>query len=253
MEFADYSVMPPSLEVTCPWCRRALGSAAPQGEPSRGLRVCAACRQRRRLEWAARRRASVRLRADSEQRKEESRIRLARARASLTGAWARLLAAWQAHPGTTPWPPGPGAPSPPTAPSTVSPAGAGTRRRLTVLIIEDDPHIRDASRLLLEDLGARVLTAVDGLGGLALLEVETPDVVLCDLRMPRLDGFGFIRRVRQDPRWARLPVVAASAFENNAEQERMREVGFDGTLGKPFDLAGLAGLVERLAHRRLAA
>lgn len=48
-------------------------------------------------------------------------------------------------------------------------------------------------------------------------------------------------------------MVAVSAFVNSAEQERVREAGFDETLGKPFDLAQLAGVVERLAHRRLAA
>ena len=244
-------VMPRTLEVVCAWCRPALATP-PDGEPSRGLRVGAAGRQRRRQEWAARRRTSARLRADSKRLEEEGQIRRARVQASLAVAWARLLAARRALWPGAPRLPGAATPAPSTD-STVPRPDAGALGPLTVLVIEDDPHIRDASRLLLEDLGARVLTAADGLGGLALLQAETPDIVLCDLRMPRLDGFGFIRRVRENPRWARLPVVAVSAFEDGAEQERVRQVGFDDTLGKPFDLAHLAGLVERLVHRRLAA
>jgi two-component system, cell cycle response regulator DivK len=241
------------IEFTCAWCRAPGGIAAPPGDPSRILGVCAACRQRRRLEWAARRRTSVRRRADSEQLQEQSRLHIARAQASVTGTWARLVAAWRIGQELAREPSNPRAPARLTVVPTASPAVLDTLAPLTVLVIEDDFHIRDATRLLLEDLGARVLTTADGLGGLALVQAETPDIVLCDLRMPRLDGFEFIRRIRQNPQWARLPVVAVSAFVNSTEQERMRKTGFDATLGKPFDLAQLAGIVERLVHRRLAA
>jgi CheY-like chemotaxis protein len=120
---------------------------------------------------------------------------------------------------------------------------------VTVLIVDDDEFGRDSTRLLLEDLGARVLTAHDGASALDVLGSHTPDLILSDLVMPRMDGYQLVERVRRDPARARVSVVAVSAFANPADRDRTREAGFDGHLGKPFSFAGLRRVLTAVMRR----
>jgi CheY-like chemotaxis protein len=126
---------------------------------------------------------------------------------------------------------------------------------LTILVVDDDEFVRDSIRMLLEDAGARVLTAPDGANALDQLTVHTPDLILSDLVMPGMDGYQFVERVRSDPARARVPVVAVSAFFNPADQRRTVQVGFDTQLRKPFGYAGLrkALTVVMRRHRELFA
>ena len=75
----------------------------------------------------------------------------------------------------------------------------------TILVVDDDPSVRDATRWLLEDLGARILVAKDGTEALDRLEVESLDIVVTDLGMPRMDGYQFVQRLRRDPDWVIYP------------------------------------------------
>lgn len=144
----------------------------------------------------------------------------------------------------------------PAAGRRVAPEGSADEsglHGLAVLLVEDSPDTREATQLMLELLGARVLLACDGAEALAVLQTEAPDVVLCDLRMPRMDGFELIRRLRQDPRHAHRPAVSVSGFTSAADRQRSRDAGFDDHLGKPFDTAvlvsALLGAVRRQAAR----
>jgi CheY-like chemotaxis protein len=118
--------------------------------------------------------------------------------------------------------------------------GAPARRRprlldgLTVLVVEHDTPIRDATRLVLERAGARVLIGVDGRHALEILAVLRPDLVLTDLAMPGMDGFALIRAVRADARWASLPLVALTASGETADWLPAWEAGFDGHLTTPL-------------------
>ena len=123
-------------------------------------------------------------------------------------------------------------------------------RGLTVLVVEDDDFVRDSTRLLLEDLGARVLTAPGGANALDQLAAETPDLVLSDLVMPEMDGYQLVARVRSDPARASLPMIAVSAFTSPADRQRTRRAGFDAHLGKPFDYADLAEAFTVVMRRR---
>jgi CheY-like chemotaxis protein len=120
-----------------------------------------------------------------------------------------------------------------------------------VLVVDDDELIRDALRLLLEELGAGVTEAADGREALERLEAGSFDLVLCDLRMPEVDGFAVIRRIRGDRRWRDLPVVAVTAVGPGAGPDRVREAGFDAQLHKPFDLNDLVDALDS-ADRRAA-
>jgi CheY-like chemotaxis protein len=121
---------------------------------------------------------------------------------------------------------------------------------VTVLIVDDDEFVRDSIRLLLEDLGARVLRAHDGASALDVLGSDTPDLILSDLVMPRMDGYQLVERLRRDPARATLSVVAVSAFANPADHDRTREAGFDGHLGKPFSFAGLRRVLTAVMRRQ---
>lgn len=117
---------------------------------------------------------------------------------------------------------------------------------LHILIVEDNVDTGEAAVLLLEDLGARVRLARNGAEALGALAAEPlPDVILCDLRMPDLDGFEFVARLRGDPRRAHVPAIAVSGLARAADCERTRAAGFDGHLSKPFDDRTLVAAIRR--------
>jgi CheY-like chemotaxis protein len=124
----------------------------------------------------------------------------------------------------------------------------GVLSGVRILVVEDDPDVREATRLFLEAVGARVLTAVDGADALQQLAAsDTPDVIVSDLTMPRLDGYALIKRVRRD-RGRYPPAIAVSALGNSI-QERTVAAGFDAYVAKPFDEAGLWAALQRVAFR----
>ncbi|WP_242342444.1 response regulator [Anaeromyxobacter terrae] len=112
--------------------------------------------------------------------------------------------------------------------------------RTSVLLVEDDPGIREALSDLLELLGARVEVAVDGEDAWEILHDAglRPGLVLLDLFLPRLDGIALLGRIRADVRLRSLKVVTMSA----AVKER--PAGADGHLEKPFDLERLVSVVR---------
>jgi PAS domain S-box-containing protein len=114
-----------------------------------------------------------------------------------------------------------------------------------VLLVEDSLDTGNATRLLLEGLGARVTLARSALGGLELVGAEEPDVILCDLQMPGLDGFEFLRRLRADPGRRPVPVIAVSGLARASDYQRSREAGFDGHVSKPFELTALLGAMRQ--------
>ena len=123
---------------------------------------------------------------------------------------------------------------------------------ITVLIVEDHADSRDLLRQIVESLGATVTLAADGREALRVVAWIKPDLILCDLRMPVIDGFGFIDRLRHDPTLSRTTVIAVTALGNDADFKRTWESGFDGHLVKPIDYEMITAQLERIfwAHRR---
>ncbi len=108
-------------------------------------------------------------------------------------------------------------------------------RAVRVLVVDDDPVILDLLRINFEIEDFEVLSATDGEEGLARARDEAPDVVLCDIMMPRLDGIELVTRLRDDPRTAHLPVVLLSAKAQKVEVDRGLAAGADDYVTKPFD------------------
>lgn len=104
-----------------------------------------------------------------------------------------------------------------------------------ILIAEDNAVNRELLRELLETHGHIVTEACNGEEALRLLDDSRPDILLLDLGMPVLDGYQTIRRIREKPSLAGLPVLAVTAYAMQGDKERILSCGFDGYLSKPID------------------
>jgi CheY-like chemotaxis protein len=118
--------------------------------------------------------------------------------------------------------------------------------RKTILIAEDDPASRELLREILELQGYQIIEAGDGQTALRKTEEETPDLVLLDIQLPKLNGFGVIRQLRQNPRLAYLRIVAVTAYAMRGDKEKALDAGFDAYVTKPIDAVGIRETVERL-------
>ena len=122
--------------------------------------------------------------------------------------------------------------------------------RPRVLVVEDDAALRKVLELRLGLEGFDVTAAQDGQAGLEALDEDMPDAVICDLMMPRVDGFGFCRiaRHREDSR--DLPIVVLTARQKDIEIERLLELGDITFMNKPFDAQTLTATLRELTARR---
>jgi signal transduction histidine kinase/ActR/RegA family two-component response regulator len=121
---------------------------------------------------------------------------------------------------------------------------------LTILLVEDTEDSLEAARVMLEVLGADVLVARDGVEALEVMANNRPDLVLCDLRMPRMDGFEFLRELSRIQGRDRPPVVAVSGLASQADHQRTEAAGFEGHLNKPFDDRALVSAVRATLGQR---
>ena len=130
-------------------------------------------------------------------------------------------------------------------------SGANQLDGVRALIVDDMDDMRDFMRMTLEGSGARVFSAGDGIDALAALARDSVDLVLCDLRMPRMDGYEFLRELERRDGPGHVPVIAVSAFASSADHLRTTAAGFIGHLDKPFGDADLLALVGAVLARRV--
>ena len=117
----------------------------------------------------------------------------------------------------------------------------------TVLTVDDSRTIRDMLRVALSSAGYAVLQAEDGRQGLDMLADARPDVIITDINMPRLDGYGFIAGVRGDSRMRAVPILVLSTESDTEKKQRARAAGATGWIVKPFDPVKLVDAVRRVA------
>lgn len=103
-----------------------------------------------------------------------------------------------------------------------------------LLIIEDDSASRELVKYLLEATGYAVLDAEDGGVGLRLALEANPDLVICDLQMPVMNGYEVIKHLRENADWRRVPVIAVTAFSMEGDRETAITAGFDDHITKPI-------------------
>jgi len=123
---------------------------------------------------------------------------------------------------------------------------------LTVLAIDDSRTIREMLNSALTDAGFSVYLAVDGQDGLEMLAETAPDVVITDINMPRLDGFGFIEGARSDESYRAVPILVLTTESAADLKARARDAGATGWIVKPFDEVRLISAIHRVTGMRAA-
>jgi len=118
---------------------------------------------------------------------------------------------------------------------------------LDILAVDDSRTMRDMLRLALTQAGFTPHLAEDGIDGLEKLKGLTPDVIITDVNMPRLDGFGFIDAVRTEEEWRRIPILVLTTESAAELKARAREAGATGWIVKPFDPVKLVKALHMVA------
>ena len=126
--------------------------------------------------------------------------------------------------------------------------GAGIK----VLVIDDSNTIRRSAEIFLGQGGHQVILAEDGFDALAKVNDHTPDLIFCDILMPRLDGYQTCAIIKRNPRFARVPVIMLSSKDGLFDKARGRMVGSEDYLTKPFTKEQLLKAVQQF-NRRIAA
>ena len=118
---------------------------------------------------------------------------------------------------------------------------------LTVLAVDDSVTMRDMLRLTLSDAGFDVHLAEDGQHGLEVLASVSPDVIITDINMPRLDGFGFVDAVRTMSSLRGVPILVLTTESGAALKQRARAAGATGWIVKPYEETKLVQTIRRVA------
>ncbi|HMP90683.1 MAG TPA: response regulator transcription factor [Kiritimatiellia bacterium] len=125
---------------------------------------------------------------------------------------------------------------------------------MTILVIEDEKHSRENLATILEMEGYRPVTAPDGEQGVAAALRETPDLILCDVTMPKLDGYGVLSKLRNDTRTARVPFIFLTARGDRPDVRAGMNLGADDYLTKPASAEEVLAAIEtRLIRQQVHA
>jgi twitching motility two-component system response regulator PilG len=134
----------------------------------------------------------------------------------------------------------------------ISESGAldGPAASTKVLVIDDSNTIRRSAEIFLRQGGHEVLLAEDGFDALSKVNDHAPDLIFCDILMPRLDGYQTCAIIKRNVRFAHVPVIMLSSKDGLFDKARGRMVGSDDYLTKPFTKEQLLRAVQ--THRRAA-
>lgn len=122
-----------------------------------------------------------------------------------------------------------------------------------ILLVDDEPGLREAVQAYLEDSGFTVEAAANAIEGWEKLQRSTPNLVITDVMMPQVDGHQFLKQLRADDRFKALPVVFLTARGMTSDRILGYQSGCDAYLSKPFDPDELVAMVTNLLDRRVAA
>jgi DNA-binding NarL/FixJ family response regulator len=120
---------------------------------------------------------------------------------------------------------------------------------LSILIAEDDPGIRLAVNDYLEVSGYSAIAAEDGERALLMLEKYHPHLLICDIKMPGMNGYELVKKIRQFPEFRLLPVIFLTGFKKMEDRIRGYQVGCDVYLPKPFEMEELGAVIRNLLER----
>lgn len=121
-----------------------------------------------------------------------------------------------------------------------------------LLLVDDEPGLREAVKEYLQESGFSVQTASNAREGWDMMQHSIPDLVISDIMMPQVDGYQFLKQMRDDPRFQALPVVFLTAKGMTGDRIQGYQAGVDAYLPKPFDPDELVAIVENLLVRHTA-
>ena len=121
---------------------------------------------------------------------------------------------------------------------------------MRILVADDEIHIRTLLKITLEMSGYEVDVAADGQEALEKIDAQPPDLILLDIKMPRLNGWQVCERVKSDESTKRIPIIMITAFGQKEARQRSMELGADEFIAKPFETPSLLELVKKLLNNR---
>ena len=116
----------------------------------------------------------------------------------------------------------------------------------SILAVDDSPSMRKMVAFTLAGAGFRVVEAVDGVDGLEKAQLEQVDLVLADQNMPRLDGIGLTRKLRENPKFQNTPILILTTESSDQMKQAGRAAGATGWLVKPFDPNRLIEVIQKV-------
>jgi DNA-binding response OmpR family regulator len=119
-------------------------------------------------------------------------------------------------------------------------------KRLTLLIVDDDPQLIRLVKANLESSDYRVLTAPDGPAALSILDIEAPDLVVLDIMLPGMDGYGLCQRIREI---SSVPIIMLTAKVEDVDKVKGLKLGADDYVTKPFNVQELLARIEAVLRR----
>jgi DNA-binding NarL/FixJ family response regulator len=119
-----------------------------------------------------------------------------------------------------------------------------------LLLVDDEPGLREAVKDYLQESGFSIQVASNAREGWELMQQNTPDLVISDIMMPQVDGYQFLKQLRDDPRFQALPVIFLTAKGMTTDRIQGYQAGVDAYLPKPFDPDELVAIVENLLSKR---
>jgi signal transduction histidine kinase/ActR/RegA family two-component response regulator len=126
-------------------------------------------------------------------------------------------------------------------------------RRCRILLVEDSDDVLYLMKQELEWTGHKVYAAMDGMTALEIAKRELPDIIISDIKMPRLDGYEFIQQLRALPHLSATPAIAMTGFGMERDAEQARSAGYSAHVVKPVDIAEMERLIQTLTGGSLPA
>jgi CheY-like chemotaxis protein len=119
----------------------------------------------------------------------------------------------------------------------------------TALVIEDNFEIRENTTEILELAGYKVITANNGKEGVIAATRSLPDIILCDIMMPELDGYGVMKDIKQNPATDKILFIYVTASAEKSEIKMALDMGADGYVSKPFDVRDLIDAIDKAFNK----
>ena len=119
----------------------------------------------------------------------------------------------------------------------------------TILVVEDNEMNRKLCRAILESYHASVIEAETAEKGLELLEQQRPDLVLMDIQLPGMDGLTATKKIKENPAWRDIPVIALTAYGRSDDEKNIQKNSYDSYIGKPYSISNLVDEVGRILQQ----